>query len=278
MVTKNLRKIKIEIICPPKVGEIVEGKILSKGRSALFLDLGARGIGMIYGREFFNAKDVLKSLKIGDTVTAKVIDLETDDGYRELSLAEANQEIAWERLKELKEKGDVFEVQIKGANKGGLVCDVERIPAFLPSSQLAPQHYPKVEGGESGKIVRELQKLVGGKLKVKVFDVNRTERKLILSEKEIKRERIDKEIMKYKVGDIIEREISGITSFGAFLKLNEGLEGLIRATEISDKEGESPAKLLKVGEKVKAKVIEIADNRIYLSLKGFVQNQEAKPQ
>ncbi|GAI04062.1 unnamed protein product, partial [marine sediment metagenome] len=157
MALKSLRKIKTEIICPPKVGEIVEGKILSRGRSSVFLDLGAKGIGIIYGKEFFGAKDVLKNLKIGDTLFTKVINLETGDGYRELSLTAASQELAWEELKKMKEKGEIFEVQIKGANKGGLVCEVKGIPAFLPASQLLPAHYPKVENGEPLKIASELQ-------------------------------------------------------------------------------------------------------------------------
>jgi small subunit ribosomal protein S1 len=268
MPLKSLRKIKNELISPPKVGEIVEGKVLSRGKSALFLDLGAKGIGIIYGKEFYRAKDTLKNLKIGDTLFAKVINLETEDGYRELSVTEASQELAWEELKTLKESQEVFEVQIKGANKGGLVCEVKGIPAFLPASQLLPEHYPKVEGGERAKIARELQKLVGKKLKVKIFDVDVRQKKLILSEKATKKEKIEQELANYKVGDVVEGEITGVTNFGAFLRFGKELEGLIHASEISEKEEKNPTKVLKVGEIVKAKIIEIANNRVYLSLKN----------
>jgi small subunit ribosomal protein S1 len=264
---KSLRKIKHQIISPPKVGDIVEGKVLGWDRGALFLDLGPKGIGIIYGREFYEAKDRLKNLKIGDVISAKVVDLETEEGYRELSLAEAETELAWTEVKKLKESEEIFEVQIKGANKGGLVCEVKGIQAFIPSSQLLPEHYPKVEGGEGAKIAKELQKFVGKKFKVKILDFDPKERKLILSEKATKKERIEEALKSYKVGDIVKGEITGVTNFGAFMKFGEGLEGLIHASEISAQENQRPTEILKVGDKVEAKIIEIANNRVYLSLK-----------
>jgi len=267
MPIKSLRKIKTEIISPPKVGEIVEGKILERGRSSIFLDLGPKGIGIIYGKEFHVAKDALKNLNIGDKILAKVINLENEKGYRELSLAQASQEIAWEELRQIKEKGEIIEIQIKGANKGGLIAELKGIQGFLPASQLLPQNYPKVTDAEPAKIAKALQKFVGQKMKVKIFDVNQKEGKLIFSEKLTKKEKTEKELIKYKVGDVVEGEISGVTSFGAFIKFGEDLEGLIRASEISEGKGESPIEILKIGQKVKAKIVEIINNRIYLSLK-----------
>lgn len=268
MAFKSLKKIKDDLISPPKVGEIVEGKVLNRGRSSLFLDLGSKGIGIIYGKEFFAAKDNIKDLKPGDTLLTKVIDLETEDGYRELSLAEANQELAWKELLQLKETEEIIEVQIKGANKGGLVCSLKGILAFIPASQLLPEHYPKVEGAEPSKIAQELQKLVGEKLKVRVLDVNISEKKLILSEKATKKEKLEEELLNYKAEDVVEGEISGVTNFGAFLKFGKGLEGLIHASEISQEGDQSLEEVLKVGQKVKAKIVEITNNRVYLSLKS----------
>jgi len=267
MPIKSLRKIKGGIISPPKVGEIVEGTILERGRSSVFLDLGAKGIGLIYGKEFYATKDILKNLNIGDKVLAKVLSLENEDGYRELSLAQASQEIAWEELRKKKESGEIFEVQIKGANKGGLVTEVKGIQGFIPASQLSPENYPKVENAEPVKIARALQKFIGQTLKVKIFDVNQKEGKLILSEKATQREKQKKELAQYKVGDQVEGEITGVTSFGAFLKFGEGIEGLIHTSEISQDDDKNPTEILKVGQKVKAKIIEIVNNRVYLSLK-----------
>lgn len=264
---KGLKKIKTEVVCPPKVGEIIEGILLDRGRSALFVDLGPKGIGIIFGRELFEAKHALKGLEIGDKLTAKVTDLETEDGYRELSLIEASQELAWKDLIAAKASGEPFEVQVKSANKGGLICALKTVPGFLPASQLLPEHYPKVDGADPSKIASELQKMVGEKITVKVLDVNPSEGKLILSEKATKKEKVKEQLVSFQKGDEVEGEISGVTSFGAFISLNDGLEGLIPASEISDKEGVSPAEILKIGQKVKAKITEIASDKIYLSLK-----------
>ena len=83
---KALRNTRLEIVPPPKIGEIIEGAVSATGRSSLFLDLGPKGIGIIYGSEFYKAKDSLKHLKQGEKITAKVIGLENDEGYRELSV------------------------------------------------------------------------------------------------------------------------------------------------------------------------------------------------
>lgn len=263
----------MEIVCPPKIGEIIEGKVINKSKNSLFLDLGAKGIGIIYGREFFEAKQILKNLMPEDRITAKVINLETEDGYRELSLMEAHQELAWKDLIKAKENQETFEVQVKNANKGGVICQIKGINGFLPASQLSPEHYPKVEGADSAKIAQELQKLVGKKISVKIFDISINENKLILSEKTVRKEKTEKELLNYKEGDVIEGEISGVTNFGAFLNFNNGLEGLISASEISDTEGNNSPQVLKVGQKIKAKIIEIANNRIYLSLKNLSLEQ-----
>lgn len=266
MNTKSLKKIKGEIICPPKIGEIVEGTVINRDKSALYLDLGAKGIGVILGREFFEAKNSLKNLQPGDKISAKVVNLETENGYRELSLLEASQEMAWKELAEARDKQEVFSVQVKGANKGGLLCQVKGINGFLPTSQLLNEHYPKVEGADPAKIAQELQKLVGQQINVRVFDVSPIENKLILSEKIVKKEKQEEITIKYQEGEIVEGEISGVTSFGAFINFGEGTEGLIPAIEINGSE-DGKAETLKIGQKVKAKITEIVNNKIYLSLK-----------
>lgn len=267
MSPKNLRKIKEEIICPPKIGDIIEGKIIASESNTLFLDLDFQGIGIIYGRAFYESKDILKNLKIGDKLSAKITNLENEDGYRELSPKEATQELTWEELRDKKEKGESLEVKISGANKGGLLVQIMGIPAFLPTSQLAPEHYPRVEGGDSLKIVKELQKFIGQKLKVKIFALNQREEKIILSEKAGKIEKIKETLKNYKTGDVIDGKITGITSFGLFLKFDkDNLEGLIHSSEIPEKMNEDLSNL-KIDQKVKAKIIEISGDRIYLSLK-----------
>lgn len=269
---KPLKKLKSDAICPPKIGEIIEGVVISRAKSALYVDLGPRGVGVIYGREFFETKESLKGYQVGDKLVAKVLDIENNEGYRELSLAGASQEMSWDKLIEAKESGQAFEVQVKNANKGGLICPMMNINGFLPTSQLLPEHYPKVTGGDPAKIALELQKLVGQKITVKIFDLNPREQKLILSEKATKKDRAEEEIKEYIVGDMVEGEISGVTSFGAFIKFGKDLEGLIHSSEISADPTQTPDKALAMGQKVKARIIEIANNRIYLSLKNEKQS------
>lgn len=261
---------KNNLVKPLKVGEIIEGKVIGKERQALFLDLGNIGTGIIYGREFQEAKEELKNLKTGDNVFAKIVDLENELGYIELSISQASNELIWEGLKQKKEKGETITVKISGANRGGLLTEISSIPAFLPVSQLLPEHYPRVEGGDSSKILRELQKFIGKTLKVKIFDLSSKEKKLILSEKIKEVEKIKEILKKYKVGEAVEGEITGITDFGVFVKFGkENLEGLIHISELDWAIVEEPAEIVRVGEKLQAKIIEISDDKVSLSLKAL---------
>jgi small subunit ribosomal protein S1 len=263
---------KNNLVKPPKVGEIVEGKVIGKERQALFLDLGALGTGIIYGREFQEAKEELKNLKIGDSIFTKIVDLENELGYIELSVSQASNELIWDGLKQKKEKGEIIAVKISGANRGGLLTEISGISAFLPVSQLLPEHYPRVEGGESSKILKELQKFVGKTLEVKIFDLSSKEKKLILSEKVKEAEKIKEVLKKYKVGQVVEGEITGITDFGVFLKfgtLPTVLEGLIHISELDWAIVADPSEIVKVGEKLRAKIIDISNDKVSLSLKAL---------
>jgi len=271
---------KNDLLKPPKLGEIAQGKIIGKGRASVFLDLGIWGTGIIYGKEFYEAKNKLKDLKIGDSVFTKIIDLENEEGYIELSLTMAGKELAWKDLKEKKEKNESITVKILGANKGGLLTEVSGIPAFLPVSQLSPTNYPKVEGGDTQKILQALQKFIGKEMKVKIFDFDQKEEKLILSEKAKETEKLKEILKNYKVGNIVEAEITGIADFGAFVKFLPSeasakkdsigpIEGLIHISELDWQLIEDPSEIVKVGQKVKAKIIDISNGKASLSIKAL---------
>jgi len=261
---------KNDLVRPVKTGEIIEGKIIDKARAAVFLDLGAQGTGIIYGKEFYEAKEKLKNLKIGDSIFAKVISPENEEGYVELSLTKAGKELAWETLLQKKQKGEIFPVKILKANKGGLMTEVSGIPAFIPVSQLAPVNYPKVEGGNTQQILKILQKFVGQELEVKILALDEKEEKLILSEKAKEADKLKDVLKNYKVGDVVEGEITGVVDFGAFIKFGvEELEGLIHISELDWQLIESPSEIIKVGEKVKAKIIDISEDKVSLSLKAL---------
>lgn len=274
----NIIKKSKDLASPLQIGATIEGKVAARERSSLFIDLGIYGTGIIYGREFYVAKEIIKNLKIGDKVYAKIIELENENGYTELSLKDATKEISWQKLKEIKEKGEVLNVIITGVNKGGLLTSLDGIQAFLPVSQLAPEHYPRVIDADKQKILKELHKFIGKTLEVKILDSLAAENKLILSEKAKSEEKI-KEILKdFKKGDVIEGEITGIADFGAFIKFGDsprceaGIEGLIHISELDWQLVENPAEIVKVSDIVKAQIIDINNNQVFLSLKALKQN------
>ncbi|MCX6759779.1 MAG: S1 RNA-binding domain-containing protein, partial [Candidatus Nealsonbacteria bacterium] len=216
------------------------------------------------------AKEELKKLEKGDSVFAKIVDLENDDGYIELSLTRAGKELAWETLRDKKNEDALIKVKITGANKGGLLAEVLGIPAFLPVSQLSPENYPKVEDADSQKILRALQKFVGTEMELKVFDINPRENKLILSERAKEAEKMKEILKNYKVGDVVEGEITGVVDFGAFIRFGkESLEGLIHISELDWQLIEDPTEIVKVKDKVQAKIIDISNGKISLSLKSL---------
>jgi ribosomal protein S1 len=242
-----------ENLKPPQIGKIVEGTVLGQKRGALFLDLGALGTGIIYGREFFQNKEKLEKLKPGDKLLAKIVEVDNEEGYVELSITNASKELEFEILKRKKEAGEIFEVKILKANRGGLITEISGIPAFLPVSQLLPEHYPKVEDGNPTQILKELQKFVGKEMKVKILNLSTEKKQIILCE--AKEEKGVEDLL----GKETEGEVSGILSFGILVKIGE-LEGLIPQSE------NNLSKNFKIGESVKVKVTEIKDGKILLSL------------
>jgi len=124
----------------------------------------------------------LKNIKIGDIVSVKVIEPENEDGYVELSLREAEKELAWKTIKEIKEQDKELVVKITKVNKGGLIAEISGVPAFLPTSQLSPEKYPRVPEGDKAKILRKLQTFIGQEMKVKILDFDERAGQIILTE------------------------------------------------------------------------------------------------
>ncbi|KKQ59302.1 MAG: RNA binding S1 domain protein [Parcubacteria group bacterium GW2011_GWD1_38_16] len=262
----------------PKVGELIDGAILGKKGSCLYINLGAFGIGVIYGKEYYEAQDLIKGVKIGDKVSAKVLELQNDDGYVELSLKEAGQEMAWDELRKIKESGEIISVKITEANRGGIMAQVKGVPAFMPVSQLSVKNYPRIEGGDKTKILQELNKFIGKNMNVKVIDIDQKESKLIISERGVQDEDLKGVLDNFKVGDIIEGEISGVVDFGAFVKIevpgekNEDIpqiEGLVHISELDWQLIEDPKQVVKIGDKIQAKIIGIDGDKISLSMKAL---------
>lgn len=254
-----------------KQGDLVEGVLLEKASKSAYFDLGAFGTGIVFGVQFTNASQIIKPLNAGDKIAAKVLDPENEEGYIELSLSEAGAQKNWESIKELKDKGDVFSVKISGANSGGLIAEVSGIKAFLPVSQLTVEHYPRVIDGDKSKILEHLRKFVGQELAVKVMDIKPRAQKLIISERETVQANTMELLNQYKVGDTIDGIISGVADFGAFMKFanNPQIEGLIHISELDHLLIENPKEIVKIGDAVKAKIVDIKEGRVSLSLKAL---------
>src|SRR3989344_1561981 len=256
----------------PKPGTILSGIIINVSKNNVVIDLGSVGIGIVYPGEFYDNPERMRSLKIHDTVSVMLIELENEDGYRDLSLKAAQMTTAWQDIKEKMEKNEIVTTTVININKGGLICEISGVQGFLPLSQLSPDHYPKVEGGDTTKIVQALQKFKGQQLNVKIIDFSESDNKLIVSEKAISEDLAKEELKKLKVGDLIEGEITEVTDFGAFVKLSDNLDALIHSSEIDWKFIEDPREILHTGDKIKTKIINLDGGRVALSLKALKPN------
>jgi small subunit ribosomal protein S1 len=256
----------------PEVGAIIEGTGIGKGGKTLYIDVPPFGTGIIFGREYLNAKDIIKKISVGDTVTAKVIETEGEESYIELSLKEAKQAIVWSDAEKATKNKTQFDLLVKDANKGGLILDWSGMDGFLPASQLKPEHYPRVEGGDKDAIADELKKFIGQTLTVSIIGTDPKEGKLIFSEKGPDNKQKREIIGKYALGDVVEGEVTGAVDFGIFIKIQDGLEGLVHISELDWSLVENPRDLFRVGDKVKAKIIDIKDDKISLSIKALRGN------
>ena len=257
---------------PLAVEMLVEGPVIAIEKSAIYIDLKPFGTGIIYGREFMNARDLIKKINIGDTVKAKIVDRENDEGYVELSLKEAKQALIWSDADAAIREKTVMDVLVKDANKGGLILEWQGIDGFLPASQLKADHYPRVEDSDKDKILKELKKLMGKKLSVIIISALPKEGKLIFSEKDSNPEERKAVVGKYTVGEELETTVAGIVDFGVFLKVEEGLEGLVHISEIDWGLVDDPRTMFKIGDKIRAKVIDIKDGKVSLSIKALKEN------
>jgi len=257
-----------------KPNDYIDGKLIARQKRAAYFDLGQFGTGIVFGAEYNAASDIIKKLAVDETISAKVIEEENEDGYVELSLAEAGRQKLWDDIKEIQDKDNPIVIHITGANSGGLLTEVGGMKAFLPVSQLSNEHYPRVPDGNKEKILDELKKLVDTDLEVKIISNTQNTNKLIVSEREVADEDVKKRLDQYKVGDIIDGVISGVADFGAFVRFSEEptVEGLIHISELDHKLIDDPKEIVKVDDQIRAKIVEVKDGRVSLSLKALKAN------
>jgi small subunit ribosomal protein S1 len=248
-------------------GEVVEGTITAIKKNEVWIDLGARGVGVVLRREIGFGQNLEKDQKI----TVSVVDPEMDEGYALLSMKRAVKDRGWDELQRLHESNEIVEISPYDANRGGLLVELEGIRGFLPVSQLAAGHYPRVSGADKDEILQKLHALTNKPLRVRVLDVSRKDNKLIFSEKEAVKDDLQARFSELNVGDVVEGTITGVIDFGAFVNV-DGIEGLIHISEISWERVDNPRNYVKVGENVKAKIIAIDKDRLSLSLKQMTED------
>jgi small subunit ribosomal protein S1 len=257
-----------------KSGDVVEGTVAEVKKHEMWIDLGANGSGVVSRREITGAQ----KLNVGDKVTVSVVENDTDEGHALLSMRRAAKDKGWEELERIQRDEEIIDVYPYDANRGGLLIEVEGIRGFLPVSQLAAGHYPRVSGADKDEILQKLNSLTNKPIKVKIIDVGKKDNKLIVSEKEAVKDDLKDRFTKLKPGDTVKGLVTGVIDFGAFVNI-DGIEGLIHISEISWERVEDPKKYLKVGQEVEAKIIAIDKDRLSLSLKQMQEDpwlQEVK--
>lgn len=251
---------------PIKAGDMVEGAIMSVKKHEIWVDLGANGMGLLSRREVGGGE-----LKEGETISASVVEPDMEEGYSLLSMKKASKDRGWSELERVFKEEEIIDVTAYSANRGGLLIELEGIRGFLPVSQLSAENYPRVSDADKDEILTKLNSLVGKPIRTRILDLSRKDNKLIFSEKEAIRDDVQKRLKDLKVGDEVEGVVTGVIDFGAFINV-DGIEGLVHISEISWERVEDPRKYVKIGEKVKAKIIAIDKDRLSLSIKQMSED------
>lgn len=266
---KLLEKDSIDI---PQVIDIVKGTVISASKSEVKLDINGVLIGIVRGPELYFEAEEYANLKPGDEVEATVIEEENENGELELSFKYAGQEKSWTNLRNALKNKEIIKVKVVEANKGGLLVRFNQIFGFLPVSQLAPENYPRVSGGDKSKILEKLKSFIGNEFDVKIITLDEKEDKIIFSEKNVWNEKQKDVIGKYKAGIVVDGVIAAVTDFGVFISFGDNMEGLIHISELAWQRIDNPSDLYKVKDKIKAKVIGVEGSKIFLSAKQLVQD------
>ena len=256
----------------PKIGDNVSGRIISASKSEIKVDIGGVMTGVIRGRElYFNTNEYAK-LPAGTEIEATVVDLDNENGEVELSFRHIDEQKAWSLIQKSYNDTTNIRVRILDANRGGLIVASSQLTGFLPVSQLAPNNYPRVSGGDKTKILEKLKTLVGSELEVKIMAIDENEKKFIASEKDAWQDKQKDVISRYKVGSTVEGTITAITGFGIFINFDNDLEGLIHISELAWQRIDDINELYKIGDKIKAEIISIDGSKIFLSAKKLIND------
>lgn len=249
-----------------RYGEVVEGTVISVGRKEVFVDLGSKSEGIIGGREFEEEIDSVSGFKVGDRVLATVTQTENDQGYIILSYKKAQTERAWREIGEALKSGTPLQVKVLDANKGGLVveCVSHGLRGFVPFSHLS-------------NTAPDSSSRLGQLLTVRVIELDRGLNRLVFSEKLatlFANPKVGEFFKNLEQGKKLRGRVSTLSSFGVFVELFPGVEGLVHISEISWERLDRPEEVLKVGDEVKVVVLSVDGERgqLALSMKALQEN------
>ena len=244
-------------------GDIMTGTVIGISETTVTLDLKYYTDGIIRAEDFTNDPNFVLSegVHIGDEISATVLRRDDGEGHILLSVKEANEVLAWDKLRKYQEENTRLTVKISGIVKSGVIAYVEGIRGFIPASKLALNY------------VEDLEEWLGKEIEVRVITADEEEDHLVLSAREILREKADEDrkarVSNVEVGLVTEGTVESIQNYGAFINLGNGLSGLVHVSQVCEKRIKTPAAVLKVGDKVKVKVIGIKDGKLSLSMKAL---------
>ena len=246
-------------------GDVITGTVIDVTEDEVILDLKYYTEGVIR-REDFSADPTLnlkEAVQVGDEISATVVRRDGGQGQIMLSKKDAANLVAWDKLRSLKETQSNIRVKVAGIVKSGVIAYVEDIRGFIPASKLALDYVDE----------DDLNDWLGKELEVRVITVDEEDGKLVLSAKEILREKEAEEkkarISNVQVGLVTEGKVESIQPYGAFIDLGNGLTGLVHISQICEKRIKTPAAVLHVGDQVKVKVIAVKDGKLSLSMKAL---------
>lgn len=244
-------------------GDIMTGTVIGVSETEITLDLKYYTEGIIRLEDFTNDPNfnLKEDVQIGNEISATVIRTDDGQGHILLSAKEANDVLAWDKLKAYLENQTNLKVKVGGIVKSGVVAYLEGIRGFIPASKLSLNY------------VEDLDDWLGKELEVRVITADAENKRLVLSAREILREKEEEarksRISNVEIGLVTEGTVETIKPYGAFVNIGNGLSGLVHVSQISDKRIKSPDVVLSVGDKVKVKVTAIKDGKLSLSMKAL---------
>lgn len=251
-----------------KEGDIITGTVIGISEAEVILDLNYYAEGIIKLEELSNDPgfSIKADVALGEQISATILRVDDGRGNILLSRKQADDILSWEHLKTAMSSKKVCHVKVSQTVNGGVVTYLYGVRAFIPASQLSLSY------------VENLDSWVGKELDVIVITANAEDKKLVLSGKEVERDLEQKDkrskISRLQTGIVTTGTVDKITPYGAFVNIGEGLSGLLHISQICDKRIKSPSEVIKEGETVTVKVLEIKDGKISLSMKAVEEKEE----